>query len=151
MHLEELTSPELILPQLQVTERNAALRALARRIVELGHLEDADVLYDRLLEREELGSTAVGGGVAIPHCKMEGLSKVIMAVGITKKGIDFEAADGQPVRLLFAVVSPSNSPAAHLQCLAAISKWVKVGDHIQGLFDLTDADSIYERLRQPED
>lgn len=148
MQLESLTSPELIFPQLSCPDRTSLLRTLSRRVVEHGYLTDADELYDRLVEREALGSTGVGSGVAIPHCKMNGLDRVVMAVALLKKGIDFGAADGLPVRLFFLVVSPSHSPAAHLQCLAAISKWVKVDDHVDSLLKLEDSRAIFERLRE---
>ena len=150
MELGALTSPELIFPRLDCSDRTGLLRDLARRMAELGHVKDADELYDRLLEREHLGSTGVGAGVAIPHCKISDLDRVILAIGLTETGIDFGAVDGEPVRLFFLVVSPNHSPAAHLQCLAAISKWVKVEERVQGLLELDDPEEIFQRLQQEE-
>lgn len=150
MELASLTNSELILPQLDSSDRSSLLRALSRHIVEKGYLADADKLFDRLLEREQLGSTGVGSGVAIPHCKMNGLDRVVLAVGSTRDGVDFGAIDGVPVRLFFLVVSPTSSPAAHLQCLAAISKWVKVEDHVESLLALTDPEEILNQLRRED-
>jgi PTS system nitrogen regulatory IIA component len=124
------------------------LRTLAHKVAAQGHVRDAQELFDRLLEREEVASTGVGGSVALPHCKMSGLDRVLLAIGLLEKGIDFAAVDGQPVRLFFLVVSPSNAPAAHLQCLAAISKWVRHQGHVPALLDLDDAQAIYDRLRE---
>ena len=146
MQLSSLTAPELIFPQLTCQDRTGLMRTLSRRIIERGYLSDADELYDSLVEREGLGSTGVGFGVAIPHCKMDGLEQVVMAVALLKKGIDFGAPDGAPVRLFFLVISPSHSPAAHLQCLAAISRWVKVEDHVGGLLKLADPQAIFDQL-----
>ena len=148
MKLVSLTRPELIFPRLDCSDRASLLSTLAKRLAADGHVDDAEDLYSKLLEREDLGSTAVGSGVAIPHCKMNGLERVVMAIGLTQKGIDFEAVDQQPVRLFFLVVSPSQSPTAHLQCLAAISKWVKHDEHVRNLLDLDDADAIYRLLQK---
>lgn len=150
MELASLTSPELILPRLDCSDRSSLLRTFARHIVEQGYAADADELFDRLLEREQLGSTGVGSGVAIPHCKLNGLDRVVLAIGSTEQGIEFGAIDGVPVRLFFVVVSPSSSPAAHLQCLAAISKWVKVERHVESLLDLTDSEEVLDHLRKED-
>jgi len=146
MKLDSLTRPELIYPQLPGSDRQAVLHAFADRLEGQGVVADAGELYDRLWEREQLGSTGIGHGVAIPHCKMNGLDGVVLAVGITPKPIDFGAVDGKPVRLFFLVISPSHAPAAHLQCLAAISKWVKAEQHVRGLLDLDDPQTILARL-----
>lgn len=148
MELASLTSPTLIFPRLDGADRTSVLRILARQVAEMGHVRDAQELFDRLVEREEVASTGVGGGVAIPHCKMNGLDHVVLAIGLVEKGIDFGAVDGQPVRLFFLVVSPSQTPAAHLQCLAAISKWVRSEGHVASLLELDDPQSIYDRFRE---
>ncbi len=148
MELASLTAPGLIFPQLDCSDQPSLLRQLSERIAEQGCVDDANLLYERLLEREQLGSTGVGSGVAIPHCKMSGLDRVVVAIGLMEKGLDFGAVDQQPVHLFFVVVSPSQSPAAHLQCLAAISKWVKVESNVSGLFDLADPEAIHRRLQE---
>ncbi|MCP4664077.1 MAG: PTS sugar transporter subunit IIA [bacterium] len=146
MQLASLTRPALIFPQLPSSDRSSLLRALAERIVERGLVDDADKLYEKLWEREQLGSTGIGSGVAIPHCKMSGLDRVVLAIGLLPKAIDFGAVDELPVRLLFLVISPNDSPAAHLQCLAAISKWVKAEQHVRDILDLDDPQAIYQLL-----
>ena len=122
MHLGALTKPELIFVGLPGSDRPTALKALADKVTAASVLQDADVLYERLLEREELGTTGIGAGVAIPHCKMKNLDEVIVAIGVSQRGVDFAAEDGQPARLLFLVVSPEGRPADHLQSLSAISR-----------------------------
>ena len=146
MRLSSLTRPDLIFTDLPGADGPTVLRAFAERVVERGVLPDADLLYRRLLEREKLGTTALGHGVAVPHCKIAGLHEVVVAIGLFHKGIDFEAADGEPVRLLFLVVSPTASPAAHLQALAAISRWVKGDDHVARLLKESDPEKILELL-----
>lgn len=150
MHLGDLTKPDLIFPALAGSDRPTVLRAMAERLAATTVTDDADMLYSRLWEREKLGTTAIGSGVAIPHCKMDGLDQVVVAIGLSRKGVDFEAEDGELVRLLFLVLSPDKAPAAHLQSLSAISKWVKTDPHFEELLEMEDAQAIFEALRQEE-
>lgn len=148
MRLDSLTEPDLIFPDLDAAGRDGALRTLADRLARHHGMVEADDLYDKLLEREQLGSTGVGSGVAIPHCKLEGLDEVVLAIGISRKGVDFGAIDTQPVRLFFVVVSPTGTPAAHLQVLAAISRWLKKDSHVSRLLALQDRRKIYALLEE---
>lgn len=150
MSLESLADPALIFPSLRCSDASDLLRLMARKIVECGHLGDPVELYDKLWEREKLGTTAIGCGVAIPHCKMANISKVLLAVGLLDSGIDFAAMDEQPVRVVFCIVSPDDSPAAHLQCLAAISRWVKDNRHIDRLLELEEPEAIFRLLQGKE-
>ncbi|RMH18370.1 MAG: PTS sugar transporter subunit IIA [Acidobacteria bacterium] len=146
MRLDELTDPQLIVPRLAATDRHSVLRALAELMAEHGPIDDAEALYDKLEQRESLGSTAIGHGVAVPHCKMSRLARIALAVGITERGVDFGAVDGEPVRLFFLVVSPERQPAAHLKCLAAISRWVMAGDHVERILALQQPHEIHRLL-----
>ena len=146
MRLSSLTRPDLIFTDLPGADGPTVLRAFAERVVERGVLSVADLLYRRLIERERLGTTALGQGVAVPHCKMDGLKDVVLAVGVFRKGIEFEAEDGEPVRLLFLVISPTAEPAAHLQSLAAISRWVKADHHVDRILDQSEPEAVFELL-----
>jgi len=148
MSLASLTRPELILPDLAAGDRAGVLRALAGAVAADGLGVDPATLYARLAEREELGSTAVGAGVAIPHCKLPGLAREVVAVAVSPRGIDFGAADGRPVRVFFLVVSPPGSPAEHLRVLAAISRWVKADGNVGRLLAAPGREAIYRLLGQ---
>ncbi|MEJ2085493.1 MAG: PTS sugar transporter subunit IIA [Acidobacteriota bacterium] len=148
MRLSELVSPDLIFPNVPGSDRPTALRAMAERLSQLPSIGSCDDLYRRLWEREELGTTAIGRQVAVPHCKVEGLGAVIVAVGISENGVDFGSEDGLPVRLLFVVVSPEESPAEHLQSLSAISKWVRENDHVERVLSLSDPQEIGRLIRE---
>ncbi len=148
MKLEALTDPQLVFADLPCFDRSTLLRALAERLVQAGRFDDADGLYGKLWEREQLGSTGIGSGVAVPHCKMSGLDRVVVAVAVLPKGVEFGAVDDKPVRLIFLVVSPEDQPAAHLQCLAAISKWIKADDHVARILGAEDPPTIYSLLRE---
>ena len=125
MQLRQLVDPSLVFIDLPAASRDSILRELAGRLESHGAVPDADDLYDKLVERESLGSTAIGRGVAIPHCKLADLDRVVVAVGLSRDGVEVEAPDQERVRLFFVVVSPESSPAEHLQTLAAISKWLR--------------------------
>jgi PTS system nitrogen regulatory IIA component len=148
MRLGSLTNPQLIFPDLPGSDGPTVLRAFADLIGEQGLVNDSEDLYRKLWEREQLGSTGIGAGVAIPHCKVSGIKTVLLAVGITTNGIDFGAVDHHPVKVFFLVISPSESPADHLQSLAAISKWVKADRHVERILKLEDRNEIFELLEK---
>lgn len=146
MNLGSLTGPQLIFPDLPGRDVEGVLRAFAQRVAAAGLVDDADRLYEKLQERETLGSTGIGSGVAIPHCKMKGLDRAILAVGIKDEPVDYGAVDEKPVRLFFLVVSPDDSPAVHLQVLASISRWVKTDRNVEKTLAMSRPDRIYEFL-----
>lgn len=144
--LAELTRPELVFPDLPGSDSPTVLKALSDRVAPYVPGAGADLLYRKLLEREELGSTGIGSGVAIPHCKMEKLEQSVLAVGMLRKGIDFQAVDQQPVRLFFLLISPKSAPAVHLRVLASISKWVKSDHHVEQILGTSNRETIYGLL-----
>lgn len=149
--LANLTRPDLIFTTLPGPDGSTVLKGLADRLAPDLRGVDADELYRKLMEREELGSTGIGSGVAIPHCKLKSLERGVMAVGVTRQGIEFGAVDGEPVRVFFLLVSPDGAPAEHLRVLAAISRWVKDPSHISGILDSADAETIYGLLQSEEE
>lgn len=121
MKLHALLDEELILSRLQAQDRAGILREMAgafaaRRAGEF----DADLL-DKLLKREELGTTAIGHGVAVPHCRAKGLKAPALMLGLSREGVPFEAVDGKLSHVFFLLVSPEDNPGAGLRLLAAIA------------------------------
>lgn len=132
--LVEVTRPGLVFPGLSGEDGRAVLGELAAGIAgELPGGTPAPEIARRFVEREALGSTALGRGLAVPHCKLAGIDRPWLAVGVHPKGVDFGAADGEPVRIFLAVVSPPATPAAHLKVLAAISRWARDPARVAGL------------------
>lgn len=113
--------------------RDEVLEELAFRLAQEGAVREPGELVSRLVERERLGCTGLGGGVAIPHCKLRDLDDVIVAVASTARPIDFGAADGIPVSLIFLVASPTGASAPHLQALARISRLLRAPGVADGL------------------
>ncbi len=133
MTLSSLVSPDLIFSRIPAGDPDEVLRALAERVAAAGVVRDADELYRELRRREDLGSTGIGGGVAIPHCKLKGLSDVTVAIATTEAPVDFAALDEAPVRLFFMVASPSQGPNLHLQALAQISRWIQEEGNVESV------------------
>lgn len=121
MKLHALLDEDLILSRLQARDRAGILREMAGALSALraGEL-DADLL-DKLLKREELGTTAIGHGVAVPHCRAKGLKAPALLLGLSREGIPFEAVDGKLSHVFFLLVSPEDNPGSGLRLLAAIA------------------------------
>ena len=150
MQLRQLVDPGLVFTDIDSQDRDAVLRGLAERVAAYGAVPDAADLYAKLIEREGLGSTAIGKGVAIPHCKLAALKRVVVAVGVSRDGVKVDSPDGQPVKIFFVVASPEGSPAEHLQSLAAISKWLKDGRNLERLRQARTREEVYASLRARE-
>lgn len=148
MSLSSLLRSELVFPQVRADDRDELLRDLARNLEREGYVRRSSKLLELLLEREALGSTALGRGVAVPHCKMAGLPRAVLAVAACPEGVEFGAEDGSPARLVFLLVSPTASPADHLRSLAAISAWVKTHPDLDSLVAIADAEELVRRLRE---
>ncbi len=114
--------------ELEVTKKEDVLKVLSEKLKELGYLknnESVDKIYDKLLERERLGSTGIFKHIAIPHCKTDDINTdMVILVGFSKKGIEFESHDGKPVHIVFAVFTKKNKVTLHLGALAAISRLI---------------------------
>ena len=146
MDLASLAKPQLIFSDVEAKSRDGALRTLTQRICRVLGLADQEAILTALREREELGSTAVGGGMAIPHGRIPGLRDIVLAVAVSKRGVDYGADDGLPVRFFFVLLSPRESAGRHLKALAAISEWVSNGGR-ERLRRVSEPQEIYELLR----
>jgi PTS system nitrogen regulatory IIA component len=124
MPLADLLSPKAVILNLHARCKREALSALADRAAALTGA-DAAVIREALMEREKLGSTGVGRGVAIPHGKIEGLAAMTGLLAKLDQPIDFEAVDDQPVDLIFVLLAPADASAAHLKALAKVSRLLR--------------------------
>ena len=121
MEFVELIAPESIVPNLHATSKKQALQELARHGAALTGLGERQI-FDVLLERERLGTTGVGSGIAIPHGKLPGLDRLYGLFARIESPIDFDAIDEQPVDLIFMLLAPENAGADHLKALARVSR-----------------------------
>lgn len=145
-----LVDERLVFPDLAGKTLEDVLREMAAGLARAGVVHDPQDLERRLVEREAMGSTGLGGGLAIPHCKVRDLADVVLAVGISRSGIDFHSSDGVPVTLIFLVLSPADAPALHLQALARLSRVMRVPGVAESLRSAPGAREVAEGLRQAE-
>lgn len=144
--LLQLIVPDRIYTGLQAQDREDALRQVAEHIAPAAE-SSPEVILESLLERERLGSTSVGDGFAIPHCKCPGLREIVVAVARFQDGVDFGGSDGAPVRFLFVVLSPPDQPAVHLQVLSQIARVLKRKDVRKKLMQANDPHQVIEIIR----
>jgi len=143
MKLHKLLREDMVLVRLAGRTRDDILREMAEHVRARVLLDEG--LHGRLLAREELGTTAIGDGVAIPHCKAPGLKAPVLALGLSREGVPFSSVDGQDTHVIILVVSPLENPAINLRVLASIAKLVRKSD---GLTDkLLKAGTAGEALR----
>ena len=128
--------------------KEEALRELVVLVKKCPKLKDIDSakIYTALKAREKLGSTGLGGGIAIPHAKIEGLDDFVLALATSKKGVPFEAIDNRKVHIFFVLLGPSNSPNEHLKMLSAISRMLRDEDVKNELIAARSGESIYETI-----
>lgn len=143
--IAEMLDPVAIVAELKGTGKRDVLIELTDALVAaIPSLNREDVLRV-LLERERLGSTGIGDGVAIPHGKLKNLDRQLIAFGLSRKGVDFDAMDGKPTRLFFLLIAPEDSVGIHLKTLARISKLLKapmVRERLQNAADRAQIHSI---------
>ena len=127
MKLSDFVVREAILVDLQATSKEAAIREIVGSLATAGRLDPADTdgVARAILNREELGSTGIGQGVAVPHTRHPKADRLIGTVAISRRGVDFAALDGEPVDIFFLLVSPPNQPGDHLRALENISRHLK--------------------------
>src|ERR1700724_2018903 len=148
MTITDLVAPEAVLPALKVNSKKQALQELAVRAASLtGQNERA--IFEVLLQREKLGTTAVGYGVAIPHGKLPKLEKIFGLFARLDRAIDFEALDGQPVDLIFLLLAPEGAGADHLKALARVARLLREPAVAHKLRASHDAESLYAVLAMP--
>jgi PTS system nitrogen regulatory IIA component len=148
MKLSEIFNIEHIIPDLKAKDKKGVLEELAGAMVSGEPALDKSSLVKILLERERLGSTGIGDGVAIPHGKFTGLDHPLISFGRSQKGLDFESMDGQPVHLFFLLVAPENSASVHLKALAKIAKILKNGSFRKMLMDVATKEELYQCIIQ---
>jgi nitrogen PTS system EIIA component len=145
MPLTDLLKPQAVMPALKVNSKKQALQELAARAATLCGRSDREVL-DVLTQRERLGSTGIGNGIAIPHGKLPKLERLFGVFARLDRPVDFEALDGQPVDLLFLLLAPEAAGADHLKALARVARLLRDTEVARKLRESRDAEAIYAVL-----
>jgi PTS system nitrogen regulatory IIA component len=145
MALTDIVTMNAVIPALKVNSKKQAIQELAARAAELSGLSERTI-FETLLQREKLGSTGIGHGIAIPHGKLPQLDRLFGLFARLDRPIDFESLDGQPVDLMFLLLAPEGAGADHLKALARVARLLRDPDIANKLRESRDADAIYAVL-----
>ena len=145
MKLKEILKRNAVSGALSATEKKGVLEELSMVVSETYPDLSANTVLQVLLEREKLGSTGVGNGVAIPHGKVAGLPGIVAAFGRSQKGIEFQSHDHKPAKLFFVLLAPENAVGNHLQALARLSRLLK-GESVRNRLIEVKNDGLYDLL-----
>jgi len=151
MKILDILPKESIIAELQGRTKREVLEELADGILEHKPHLDRDKLLEVLFERERLGSTGIGEGIAIPHGKLRDLDQLALSFGRSAQGVDFESMDGKPAHLFFLLVAPENCAGIHLRALAKIARLLKNGSVRKRLGSVGTRDEIHEIIQQEDE
>ena len=150
MKITDILSSDMVVADLKGTTKpdilNELAKALAAKYKEI-KLTDLTAV---LAERERLGSTAIGDGIAIPHGKLRGVTKIIGAFGRHASGVDFDSLDGEPSQIFFVLVAPEDSASLHLKALARVSRLLKESSFRSRLLAAKDGDELYSLIKEED-
>jgi len=149
--IAEMLDPAAIVAELKGTGKREVLVELTEALLAANPGLNREEVLRVLLERESLGSTGIGDGVAIPHGKLRNLERQLIAFGLSRKGVDFDAMDGKPARLFFLLIAPEESVGIHLKTLARISKLLKASHARERLQSATDRQQIFSIISEEEE
>jgi PTS system nitrogen regulatory IIA component len=146
MKITTFLKREFIIEELQAATKEAVLAELAAVLMPAGSTDDRGNMVRVLMDRERLGSTGIGDGIAIPHGKIGGLDDLRIAIGRSHQGVDFNALDGKPAHLFFLLMAPENSAGQHLKVLARISRLLKDNVLRKNLMEAKSAAELFNLL-----
>jgi nitrogen PTS system EIIA component len=141
--MKDVLKESCVIADLKGTSKKEILSELARSFKDAGLIRDVDGAVDVIFEREKLGSTGIGEGIAIPHGKMKGIDRILCAFGRSKKGVDFDAVDGKPVHIFFLLLAPEESVGLHIQMLSRISRILRDEGFRRHLIEEAENNDLY--------
>lgn len=151
MKITELMDKDFIIPSLVARTKKEVLKELVDCIVKKEPEIDSEELLRVLLEREELGSTGIGDGIAIPHGKIKKLKKLIVSFARSQEGVDFQSMDGKPTHIIFLLLAPENSAGTHLKALARISRLLKDSSFRKSIMEADTPEDIYAIIAKEDE
>jgi nitrogen PTS system EIIA component len=146
MNIRELLNETLIMPDLTGTAKQHVMEEMVNHLAAVKPDINAGDLLKALLEREKLGSTGIGNGIAIPHGKLTGITDIILVCARSIAGVPFEAIDGKPIHLFFLLIAPANSTGGHLKALARLSRLLKNDEFRQSLQTAPTAHDMFQTI-----
>lgn len=151
MRLTDVIRPDMIWADLKADTKAKVIKELASNIADSLGLNDSEAIAITLTEREQLGSTGIQDGIAIPHGKIRGLEKIVVACGRSLKGIEFDAHDLKPTHLFFVLLAPEFAAGQHLKTLARLSKLLKDGQFREKLMTAQNAQEMHRAIASEDE
>ena len=151
MKLSDILRESCVVADIKGKTKKEILRELVGPLKDTNLIDNVDAVVKIIMERERLGSTGIGDGVAIPHGKMKNIDSIICAVGRSQEGVDFDAVDRQPVHIFFLVLAPEDSASLHLKVLSRISKILRDPSFRKTILKLANAHEIYANVIETDD
>jgi fructose-specific phosphotransferase system IIA component len=148
MALVDLISPEIVKVPLSADNKPAVIRELVQILKDAGKIEDIDVVLEAIHKREDMGSTGLERGIAVPHAKTDSISNLTISIGISSQGIDFNSMDGQPSQLFFLMLAPPDQSGPHIEALAEIAKLSRSSAFISTLVNAKTPQEVVELFRE---
>jgi len=151
MKMVDFLQAEAIKVGLEAKNKSGIIEELLELLVQIGKVEDKSSVLNAIFEREKIGSTAIGKGVAIPHAKSDDVAEVTAACGISFEGVDFgQAVDDEPVRLFFLLVAPNDAAGPHLKALARLSRLLHNSDFRESLMRATTKEELFSVISEED-
>lgn len=150
MKITDVLHRDAVCVDLKARDKKGVLEEMVKPLAVSANLEKKTLLRI-LMDREQLGSTGIGGGIGIPHGKLKGLDTLILGFGSSQNGIDFESIDGRPAHLFFMLITPEDSTGLHLKLLARISRILKNEPFKERLFHAADTDEVFNIISQEDE
>ena len=151
MKLSDILRESCVVADIKGKTKKEILLELVGPLKDTNLIDNVDAVVKIIMEREGLGSTGIGDGVAIPHGKMKNIDSIICAVGRSQEGVDFDAVDRQPVHIFFLVLAPEDSASLHLKVLSRISKILRDPSFRKTILKLANAHEIYANVIETDD
>jgi len=150
LRILDFLSPNAIIAELSATTKIGVLEELVALLLKEGKVKDSKATVEVLIEREKLGSTGIGQGIAIPHAKTDQAKEVVAAFGLSRKGVQFDSLDGDPVNIFILLVAPPEAAAQHLKALARISRLLKDKFFRQSLRETRTVAEILKHIKEED-
>lgn len=150
MKISDILNRDAILSDLNSKTKADVLKELAQAVAPFTQADPA-AISEVLMEREALGSTGIGGGIAIPHGKLDAVKEVTVGFGLSREGVEYDSLDNRPVHVFFLLLTPENSTGGHLKVLAQISKMLKLDQFKERLRGASSVQEIYDIIMEQDE
>ncbi len=150
MRLTDQLTPAVIKIGLQSEDKEELFEEMVQLLIDAGRIKDRSAVLEALFERESKMTTGIGQGIALPHGKVEGLEELVLALGVSRKGIEYDAMDHKPVRVVLMVLAEEDNPGAHIEALAEVSRLFSVPGFTERLCEAKSPEAALELIRSEE-